>query len=272
MIRSGDGEAILDFSDVFEFGATLEFIRQSDLAGYEVKGNGWLIDMLYEAVAFWGALDIEDESVFNNVKEWIDRLERTYKKGQEISKKDGKELSEDAEIWKALIYKELCARPCIEFQKGALNQKALVDIAEGKQSDIFEKKVWNELPTIARHDFSDSARCLLVGAATPATMVGLRGIEAVIREYYALRTGKSAEKEDLFAIIKALEQKPQINKKLLGYIDYIRAEKRNMAQHPNNVFTQREAERTFMEIVSATHDIYADILSSKKNKPITTRQ
>jgi hypothetical protein len=258
------GETIVDFSDVFEFGATIEFIRQSDLASYEVKGKGWLVEMLYAAMGFFSMCKIDDKIIFDNIAEWIARLEKNYRKGQKISKKDGKELSDDADHWQTLISKELCARPCIEFERGALNQKALVDTSEGKPSSIFEKKVWNEIPKIAQSDFSDAAKCLLAGAATPATMVGLRGIEAVIREYYILKTSKPAEKEDLFDIIKKLEQMPQINKKLLGYIDYIRAEKRNIAQHPNNVFTQREAERTFMEIVCATHDIYADLPSSKK--------
>lgn len=258
------GEVILDFADVFEFRATLEFIRQSDSAGYEVKGKGWLIEMLYAAMGFLSICEIDDEIIFGDLGDWILKLEKNYKKGQKINKKDGKELSEDADRWQTLMSKELCARPCIEFQRGALNQKALVDTSEGKPSSIFEKKVWKELPKIAQSDFSDAAKCLLAGAATPATMVGLRGIEAVIREYYTLKTSKPAEKEDLFDIIKKLEQMPRINKKLLGYIDYIRAEKRNIAQHPNNVFTQREVERTFMEIVCATHDIYADIPSSKK--------
>jgi len=248
---------------VFWFGSALEFIKQSDLAPYEVKGKGWLLEMIYGALGFLEICGIKDDDIVLNMREWMAKLERTYKKGQKISKKDGKELSQDADRWQALIDKELCARPCIEFQKGALNQKALVDMSKGKPSSFFENDVWKELPKIAQSDFSDAAKCLLAGAATPATMVGLRGIEAVIREYYAAKTKKSTEKEDLFNIIKELEQMPQINKNLMGYIQYIRAEKRNIAQHPNRVFTQMEAERIFMEIVSATHDIYADILGSK---------
>lgn len=46
-----------------------------------------------------------------------------------------------------------------------------------------------------------------------------------------------------------------INKQLILYMDYIRSEKRNIAQHPTRIFTQKEAERMFMEIVCATHDI-----------------
>jgi len=255
----------LDFSDVFDLGSTAEFLRQSDTAEYEVKGNRWIIDTLYTLMVGLDICKIEDETIYENIKEWTTRLERNYKKGQKISKKDGKELSEDAARWQDLIDKELCARPCIEFKRGALNQKALLLTSEAKPSDIFEKKMWKELPKIAQSDFSDSAKCLLIGASTPATMVALRGIEAVIREYYTLKTKKEVRNKNLGVIIKELQKVPEVNQKLIGYIDYIRSEKRNIAQHPDKVFTQREAERIFMEIISATHDIYTEILSSETN-------
>lgn len=248
----------MDFSDLWELATNTEFIRHSD-TGHEVKGKGWLLDSLYDLCDYLEICEIEDKSISESVQEWIRKLDRMYKKGQKIKKQDGKELSEDADRWQDLMYKEICARPFIEFRKGALNQKALVLTSEGKSSRIFGKKVWKVLPKIAQSDFSDAAKCLLVEASTPATMVTLRGIEAVIRRYYAQKTKKAPEKRNLGTIIKELLKMPQTNKKLLSYLDYIRSEKRNIAQHPDRIFTQREAERIFMEIVSATHDIYAEL-------------
>lgn len=250
---------MLDFSDVFELGSASEFIRQSDSADYMVKGKSQLIETINHLLADLIRHDIEDEFVLKSMYDWAARLERNYKKGQKISKKNGKELSEETNRWQDLIYKELCGRPCIEYRKGALNQKALILTSEGLPGDIFELSVWKKLPKIAQSDFSDSAKCLLIGASTPAAMVVLRGMEAVIRQYYALRTKKEAGR-NLGIIIKELSKVQGVNKKLIGYIDYIRSEKRNIAQHPDKVFTQREAERMFMEIVNATHDIYADTL------------
>lgn len=251
----------MEFSDVFEIGMTTEFIRQSDLAGHEVKGKDWLLENIYAAIDSLATCEIEDDFVFESMWEWTKRLNRTYKKGERIKKKDGKELAKDAGRWQDLIYKELSAKPCIEFQKGALNQKALVLTSEGKPSAIFSKKVWKALPKIAQSDFSDAAKCLLVGASTAATMVTLRGIEAVVRKYYSLKTKRTVGKKNLGDMLKELQEMPPVNKKLIGYIDYIRSEKRNIAQHPTKVFNQREAERIFMEIVSATHDIHAEIIS-----------
>ena len=253
----------MDYSDIFTLASDLEYIKLSESSLPVVKGKDWLLDTMNGILTLLKYCNIEDESVYKELIEWIVKLNRSYKKGQRINKKDSKELSEDANRWGDLIYKELCARPCIEFQRGALNQKALVDTSEGRASNIFEENVWKVLPKITKSDFADAAKCLLVGASTPATMVTLRGIEAVIKRYYTLKTKKAAGNENLGVIIEELKKMPKAKKKLLGYMDYIRSEKRNIAQHPTRVFTQREAERIFMEIVSATHDIYAEILSSK---------
>lgn len=253
----------MNFPDVFELAASLEFIRNSDPTVAEVKGKGWIIDVLHDILKLSEDCDIKDELIVEEVMIWIRKLKRTYKKGQKIKKKDGKELSEEAERWGDLVHRELCARPCIEFQKGALDQRALVLTSKGKRSSIFDRKTWKSLPKIARSDFSDAAKCLLVGASTPAAMSTLRGMEAVIKRYYSAKTKKPAGKKVLGEIINELRKTPKTNMKLLSYMDYIRSEKRNVAQHPNKVFSQREAERIFMEVVSGTHDIYDVILRSE---------
>lgn len=185
----------MDFSDVLQLGTTLEYVRNSDYGTHEVKGKGWLVDMLVQLSALIVVCEIEDEWTLESIEKWIRRLNRTYKKGQSIKKQLGKELSDDANAWQDLIYKELCSRPCIEFQKGALNQRALVRISDCRASNIFETKVWRALPKIARSDYSDAAKCLLIGASTPATMVALRGMESVIRKYYSLKTKQPAGKK-----------------------------------------------------------------------------
>jgi hypothetical protein len=96
-------------------------------------------------------------------------------------------------------------------------------------------------------------------------MVGLRGIGAIIKKYYSVRIG-DPKKKMLAELIEELKRLPNANKKLLGYLDYIRAEKRNLAQHPNKSFTQKEAERIFMEMINAVHDIFADIDCLAKQK------
>ena len=60
-------------------------------------------------------------------------------------------------------------------------------------------------------------------------------------------------------LIKEMRELPDANKKLLDYMDYLRSEKRNLAQHPNKTYSQGEAERVLMEIINAVHDIFSDM-------------
>ena len=64
----------MDFSDVFDFGSVVEFIRQSDLTAHEVKGKHWLIENIYEAISYLDICKIEDELIFTNMHEWVRKL------------------------------------------------------------------------------------------------------------------------------------------------------------------------------------------------------
>lgn len=201
-----------------------------------------------------------DDELQEEINGWIKRLQREYKAGQTLRKAEAEQLSEDASKWEEMIWRKLAERPIVELtRKGALNQKALLATSHGESSSLFEKKIWKNLSSVAKSDFCDAARCLLVEASTPASMVALRGFEALVREYYRFRTGKECGKKALGFIVRELRKIPDINTRLLGYVDYIRSEKRNLAQHPDKTFTQKEAERIFMEIINVAHDIHAEM-------------
>jgi hypothetical protein len=194
------------------------------------------------------------------IEDWIKRLERDYRADQKISIDDAKKLREDIKNIQDLMLRELVLRPIFEVaDTSAFDKDGLLDISEGKSSSIFDKDVWEKLPQIAKSDFSDTAKCLLVKASTPASMVALRGMEAVVREYYSSKTGQPYEKKVLGTMIRELRSLQLTNTKILDNIDYLRSEKRNFAQHPNQVFNQREAERIYMAVISMVHDIYADM-------------
>lgn len=66
-------------------------------------------------------------------------------------------------------------------------------------------------------------------------------------------------KKILYQIIDELKNLPDANTKLLGYLDYLRSEKRNLAQHPNKTYSQGEAERGLMHIINAVHEIFSNM-------------
>ena len=128
-----------------------------------------------------------------------------------------------------------------------------------EQSAFFNNVIWTQLYEISKNDFSDAAKCLLLGAATPAAMITLRGAEEIVRQYYHYKTGKDYTEKPWGTITKELRGQKNVNQDLLQYLDYIRKTKRNLTQHLEKIYTQREAERIFMEILSAAHDIHSDM-------------
>jgi len=211
--------------------------------------------------------DIED-LIEDRVCYWINRLGRDYKSNQRLTRKDSEEISADGLLLADLFSTELINQVKLELvYNGCLNIEDLLQTSKGKRSVIFDSKIWKKLPKIAKSDFSQGAICLLAGAYTPAAMVCLRGMEEVIRDYYRIKIGEPRRKK-LFDLIDELKKLPNANKQLLGYLDYIRAEKRNFAQHPNKIFTQKEAESIFTLIVNAVHDLYSKKIYLILNKSV----
>lgn len=258
----------MDLFDAFVLGGDVEYLKNAEVIMPTAKERGpgrelSLMDVLRRIRRNLTEFGI-NETMARLVEEWITKLRREYRAGQEIEQKDSEALGEDADTLEALLERALLDRPVIEFtRRGALNQRALIATSRGDSSSIFDEKIWDGLPIIAKSDFADAAKCLLFEASTPAAMIALRGMEGVIRGYYEFSIGRECGKKSLGSITKELRSLPYANTKLLDYIDYLRSEKRNLAQHPDKVFTQREAERIFMEIISAVYDIHSEITDTK---------
>lgn len=119
-------------------------------------------------------------------------------------------------------------------------------------------EIVNKLSPVAKSDLEDAIKCIIYGIATPAAMVSLRASEDAVRKYYEFKTGKSAGVLGWKDILNQLLQRIDVNKTLMGHLDYIR-EKRNEAEHPEKLFSQKEAENTFLEVINAMGEIYKEM-------------
>lgn len=115
----------------------------------------------------------------------------------------------------------------------------------------------NKLSPVAKSDLEDAIKCIFHGIATPAAMVSLRASEDAVRKYYELKTGQTAGMSGWKDILDQLLQRTDVNRILMGHLDYIRV-KRNEAEHPEKLFSQKEAENTFLEVTSAIAEIYKE--------------
>ncbi len=99
-------------------------------------------------------------------------------------------------------------------------------------------------------------------SGTPSTMVALRGGEAAIRQYYQSSTGLVAGNKTWRQITHELKKdasKYGISDTFISFLDYLGEAKRNFAQHPNKIYSIREAAVIFMQIVAMIEDIYSQI-------------
>lgn len=187
----------MKLNNAFELGSNVEYIKHivchtEEKLVKDRKRKGWLtiLDILRQIQNDLAVHGI-DGDLKDHVSDWIIKFEREYKAGDAIKPKDAEELSEDAGGWETIIRRELESRPSWELsRKGAFNYKALLDTSHNQPSAIFHRNVWEKLSSIAKSDFSDAAKCLLMEASTPATMVALRGMEAVVRDYYCYKKGE----------------------------------------------------------------------------------
>lgn len=105
----------------YTFGRDLQVIRRLASSAYVVKGDDGIRD--YLSSLSWYLFDFKLAwKTQEEIDEIIDKLEKSYKKGETINEKDAKELIDKIKIWDDRIKTELSEREMIEvFTEGTLN-------------------------------------------------------------------------------------------------------------------------------------------------------
>jgi len=198
-----------------------------------------------------------DKDVKDNITTSITNLQSNV--GKTLNYDEVKELKINLRVWSSLIESHFRKRRMLEpSELGTLNHDQLYEISQKKSSSFFDYTIWNTISDIERNDFSEAAKCLLMQCWTASAMISLRGLEGILRKYYEFKTDKEHENKGMYHLIDELQKMEDIKDTLMGYLHYLRGI-RNMAEHPDRVFTQEEAETVFIQVVGAVKDIYQEI-------------
>ncbi|MCJ2556510.1 MAG: hypothetical protein LN415_05305 [Candidatus Thermoplasmatota archaeon] len=86
-----------------------------------------------------------------------------------------------------------------------------------------------------------------------------------MRGYYQRKTRKKPSRKGWKSIIDELltEREPgklkyRVKRTLMGHLDFVR-ENRNMVEHPDRIFSKREAESLFLQVAATITDVVQDM-------------
>lgn len=209
----------------------------------------------------WVYYKLTEIDVDKDITEKINENERKLrqKAGETLDYHEKEELETNLRVWSNMIEIHFKKRRMLEpSELGTLNQDQLYEISQGRSSSFFGYRMLNNMSNIEKNDFSEAARCLLMKCWTAAAMISLRGLEEIIRKYYEFKTEKKHENRGMYILIEELQKIEDIKDTLMGYLHYLRGI-RNMAEHPDRIFNQTEAETVFIQVVGAAKDIYQEI-------------
>jgi hypothetical protein len=169
---------------------------------------------------------------------------------------DAEAFVNDINHWRETIVSSLENNFYTPFQI----ETALIDkskLLSGVNSFLSED-ILKQLSDNNKNDLNDAIKCILLHLPTPAAMITFRASEDILRLYYEKKTLNSSAGKRWFDIITDLLNTKGIKKPLVDYLNYIR-DKRNEAEHPDKVFTQRECEHAFMQVVNLITDVSKEI-------------
>ena len=203
------------------------------------------------------------ENIIDDILKWIDIFNKNYDDEERIKNEDAKKLRESVNIWREEIRKELDTKPLYKIElKSGLDINEVSKLANNKPSEFIPEQIWKKLTEIEKSDYSDAAKCLILDTATPSVMVALRGAEASLGNYYRHKTQNDPGKKTWRTLTKELKENAEalgIQETFIGFLDYIGDAKRNFAQHPNKIYTLREAVVIFMQVIAMVEDIYTQM-------------
>lgn len=190
----------------------------------------------------------------------IDEFEEYYTNENnpiQITEYHAKELSNLIERIRGVFLKELEGKHFLEISpSGLLNYSSLLQ--DGLSALFTTEGLEEKLSDIIRNDLNEAVRALAYDIPTASAMISLRAVEGAIRELYKALKGQEcrmAWKDALNEVERELKARELESKSLEGYLDHFR-NVRNEAEHPDRVFTRKEAEHILVHSAYAIEEIY----------------
>jgi hypothetical protein len=125
---------------------------------------------------------------------------------------------------------------------------------------LLPDSIAKEYPAAAT-DFDEAGRCWLFDTYTAAGFHLMRATESVIREYYAVLTGKQLKKKfrNWGAYLDTFKKCSNANSKVIGFLEHVKDNYRNPIAHPEHNLSPDDAQVLFGVCVSAISMMVVEI-------------
>lgn len=143
------------------------------------------------------------------------------------------------------------------------------EILENNIQKLFAKDVFQYLPEIARYDFDESGKCLLLNRFTACAFHTLRGTEDVLKFYYEKLLDISAkEHQTWWNFYEEIEKfnknaQPKISEELLNNLNNLRKFYRNKAQHPQMIYNSDDVQDLLFNCIKSINEMIQDLIKRK---------
>jgi hypothetical protein len=227
--------------EFYWFGTCLRFLQDTS-EGYGINGDGGVLHNINEFFKYLKDLELHvTQRVANSkLKEIITELNSTDK-DQTLSKDQAKKISDDIDVIRITLDAELAGVHAYTPTPKRLDlDRLLSDV-----NKLFSPGIFEALPDIARHDFTEAGKCIAFETPTAAAFHILRGTESVLRKYYEEMIRHKRIKSLMWGPIvidlrKRSKTKP--HEVLNNHLDNIRVSFRNPTQHPEAIYDIHEVQ------------------------------
>lgn len=235
-------------------GTSQRYLQEAK-AGRSIKGNGFVLDNIDRF------LNRIDELGFTVTRRAAGKLINLK---DQLEKADNAKLTEQQAKRLGKIMSEL--RPTLVAEAGGTltyivsERRFPIERLVDDISGLFARDVFESLPEIAQHDFSESGKCLAFERSTAAAFHMLRGTEAVLKHYYCQKVKK--KRSDLMwgAMIQSMKAMPKrFPEVIINQVDHIRSGFRNPTAHPEKLYDVDEAQDLLSICVDATNRMVQDL-------------
>ena len=227
--------------EFYWFGTCLRFL-QDTATGYEIHVEGGVLHNIEQFFKYLKDLElyVTERVASAKLKSTLEEL-KSDKNTEVLSETQAKHISDSIDIIRVTLDAELAGIHAYTPTPKRLDlDRLLSDVKK-----LFSPAVFDSLPDIAKHDFTEAGKCIAFETPTAAAFHILRGTESVLRNYYEEMIRQKRIKSQMWGPIvidlrKRSKTKP--HEVLNNHLDNIRASFRNPTQHPEAIYDIHEVQ------------------------------